>query len=486
MGRCGWKSHPIFVTGKGNEEGTMNDELVVRAYDVGFGDCIYVQIPDKEGCFHMMIDCGTSGSAEVLKAALDDMRADLPKEDGKRRLDLLVVTHPHADHIKGFNPAWFKDVMIKRVWLGVFMDKGHPEAKGMQAFQDLTSNAARGLLERGLALSPGVRALLERNISNTDALAALRTGIPQASGIQAKYPLYVARDVAERKKPKERESYDLTFEKGTTCFHGFKEDGTCLRILAPEWDIDKWYLGKGSLENRSLVDQYLYPKGASGATLETPTQPGPEAAEAGDTPVPGPKQPDNVSARDFRQLRHRLLYSGLAFSQTDDSLKNNTSVVLLLEWRGKRLLFAGDAEWQGSGVKEGRRNSTWDVMLSIPKVKQQLLKEPVHLLKVAHHGSHNGTPFVEGEKEQEVLGQLLSADRSHVVVSTVTGVHGREMPVPYAPLLEELGRLAYNKRRYPDAREEELRDKHQPQRTDLEPPIPGKKVRYVEVRLKPA
>ena len=42
-----------------------------------------------------------------------------------------------------------------------------------------------------------------------------------------------------------------------------------------------------------------------------------------------------------------LLYSALAFSQEDDDLKNNTSVVLLLEWRGRRLLFTGDAEWDG-------------------------------------------------------------------------------------------------------------------------------------------
>jgi hypothetical protein len=123
-------------------------------------------------------------------------------------------------------------------------------------------------------------------------------------------------------------------------------------------------------------------------------------------------------------------------------------------------------------------------MLHIPEVRQVLLQR-LDLLKVAHHGSHNGTPFLKGGKE-EVLDKILSPDHSQVVVSTVTGVHGEDMPVPYVPLLEALGSLAANKRRYPHAIEEELRDVDQPQRTDLEPPVPGKEVRYVEVTLEPA
>jgi len=55
--------------------------------------------------------------------------------------------------------------------------------------------------------------------------------------------------------------------------------------------------------------------------------------------------------------------------------------------------------------------------------------------------------------------------------------------VPYAPLLEALGALAANKQRYPQALEPELHDKDQPQRTDLDPDVPGKQVRYTEVPL---
>jgi hypothetical protein len=131
-----------------------------------------------------------------------------------------------------------------------------------------------------------------------------------------------------------------------------------------------------------------------------------------------------IYAGDFRRLRNRLVDSSLAFAEKDDRLKHNTSVVLLLEWRGRRLLFTADAEWTGKGVAEGRRNSTWDVMLHIPEV-ERVLRRPLGLLKVAHHGSHNGTPFGENGREQ-VLEKIVVPDRTHVVVSMVTGKHGEK------------------------------------------------------------
>jgi hypothetical protein len=177
-----------------------------------------------------------------------------------------------------------------------------------------------------------------------------------------------------------------------------------------------------------------------------------------------------------------MLYSALAFSQKDDKLKNNLSVVMLLEWRGRRLLFTGDAEWQGTGVREGRRNSTWDVMLDHPEVEQLLTGEPLDLLKVAHHGSHNGTPF--GEKgKAAVLEKIVSPGRTQVLVSTIAGEHGEKKPVPYPALMKELGQLAANKNRYPNVDEKTLKTVDQPQRTDLEPPVAGRDVQYLEVQL---
>jgi len=61
--------------------------------------------------------------------------------------------------------------------------------------------------------------------------------------------------------------------------------------------------------------------------------------------------------------------------------------VLLLEWKGKRLLFVGDSEWDGA-YKEGKGNCSWNVMWNLPKEK---LNGPLALLKIGHHGSVNAT-----------------------------------------------------------------------------------------------
>lgn len=434
----------------------MDERLLVRVYDVGFGDCIYVRIPDKDDAYHVLIDCGGSMPADpTLKEALDDVRAMLPKEQGsgasatpKKRLDLLVVTHPHADHVKGFDPAWFKGIRIRHLWLSAFMQEGHPQAKQAHALQALTERAANALQARGLRLGAGLSTLLTNSIANPGALRALRTTLPQASHIK---PLYVCRDIARRFSTAERNKHGLRFEGGTTCLQDFRETGTRLRVLAPEWDIDGYYLGQAPCDYQALLGFYGQdlPEARGGAKGERAPQPA------------------NVSAGDFRLLRNRLFYSALAFLKEDQGLKNNTSVVLLLEWRGRRLLFAGDAEWNGKGVKKGQRNGCWDVMFKVDEAHGHLSRS-LDFLKVGHHGSVNGTPFVDkAGAPQPVLDRLLPVGgQAQVVVSTLAGEHGEKKVVPYPDLMEELGRRAANARPYPNDHAQP--DVPQPPRTDLE------------------
>jgi beta-lactamase superfamily II metal-dependent hydrolase len=62
--------------------------------------------------------------------------------------------------------------------------------------------------------------------------------------------------------------------------------------------------------------------------------------------------------------------------------------------------------------------------------------KPVDFLKVAHHGSHNGTPL-------DLLDRLLPVNRrahAQVLVSTKKNVYGTKNPVPDESLLKELER----------------------------------------------
>ncbi len=64
--------------------------LIVWFFDVGQGDAIFIESPSG---FQMLIDGGPSD------AVLDKLGSVLPFWD--RRLDAVVLTHPHADHLNG-------------------------------------------------------------------------------------------------------------------------------------------------------------------------------------------------------------------------------------------------------------------------------------------------------------------------------------------------------------------------------------------------
>jgi beta-lactamase superfamily II metal-dependent hydrolase len=463
----------------------MNSNLLVRLYRVGFGDCIYVQIPDENDVFTMLIDCGTSAAAETtLKPAVEHLITQLPKDlDGNPRLDLMVVTHPHADHMKGFDPAWFKGVTIGRIWMTIFMNQEHPQAGKALAFEKAAFTAAKSLLDRsGFQLDLGSQSLLARSMSlaNTGVLSALRHDLPTTHS-----RLYVARDVADHLNNTEQKQHKLHVENGISTFRGFMEAGTCLRILAPEWDIDSAYMGKFSPGGAAFQDDML-PNTGDEITTDGNTEMPADGITSEGTQTDTIHQPENISTRDFRLLRNGLLHSALGFLETDDRLKNNTSVVLCLEWRGRRLLFTGDAEWDGGGVQPGEYNCSWDVMLNNPQVSQILLK-PFDLFKVAHHASHNGTPSGQDDAV-EILKKMIKRTKTHVVVSTIVGVHGKKNPVPYPKLLIKLGDLAANQKIYPPVEKEdppELIGMPQPRRTDRESDSTTPGVDYLEEIIEP-
>ena len=53
----------------------MADELLVRMYNVGLGDCIYLRVPDAGRDVHILIDCGNKfGTLELLRAVYPELR----------------------------------------------------------------------------------------------------------------------------------------------------------------------------------------------------------------------------------------------------------------------------------------------------------------------------------------------------------------------------------------------------------------------------
>ena len=61
-------------------------------------------------------------------------------------------------------------------------------------------------------------------------------------------------------------------------------------------------------------------------------------------PVPCDSRPTSAP-RNSGNCAARLVAGALAAAELAGQVENNLSVVLLLEWHGRRLLFSGDAEW---------------------------------------------------------------------------------------------------------------------------------------------
>jgi len=392
------------------------DQLLIRMFNVGLGDFIYCRIPEAHadgGNFHVVIDCGTLSGEGYLKDAIPRLKELLPDEGGKRRLDLLIVTHKHRDHMAGFGLPLWNDVAIKAIWMSAAMKPGNPQAKRANKLHELAGEALTQAA--ALNLGPEFDALFGAYAADNDAAVQnLTEKLPAANGIE---PAYVHAGQST--------DGDLKLSLKGATFH----------VLGPEQDIDHWYLGKPGDSSISQLVQ-LADDGKVSSFISAPRR--------------SETLPANVAPIDFRNLQSRMLSSALAFSEGDGALVNNTSVVLLIEWNGKRLLFVGDAEWQAK-FKEGKGNSSWN---TIWNRQPKLINKPVDFLKVGHHGSINATPWGEGIDRSsspayepvDILNAILPPNSA--AKAAVSTERGRYKTIPEAKLLVDLGGRIANSKKY--------------------------------------
>jgi len=100
-------------------------DMTVRVMDVGHGDAILVQFPNGQ---NMLVDAGDSGSGSRV---VDYLKNDLKI----KKIDILVATHPHEDHVGGM-PAVVKAFEIGNVW-----DSGYDCNEHQQFLRALRKNS---------------------------------------------------------------------------------------------------------------------------------------------------------------------------------------------------------------------------------------------------------------------------------------------------------------------------------------------------------
>ena len=121
--------------------------LLVRVVDVGQGDGLVVISPTGKA---VMIDAGDRGAER-------EMLAELARA-GVATLDLVVMTHPHADHIGGMQRV------LETVPTRLFLDPGFDHGSGMYArlLEHLEASGAQLLVARaGRRIDLGGGAALE-------------------------------------------------------------------------------------------------------------------------------------------------------------------------------------------------------------------------------------------------------------------------------------------------------------------------------------
>lgn len=147
----------------------------------------------------------------------------------------------------------------------------------------------------------------------------------------------------------------------------------------------------------------------------------------------GQYQPSNIRwfIRQLRSLRAGQLLEIVKF--VDDAL-NNTSVILLFETGDQKLLFPGDAQIEN-----------WQYALKKAQSEPQLqrLLDETTVYKVGHHGSRNATPKSLWKNFKNVTeggAEGGKTNRLKTVVSTMRGKHGESEDtfVPLPKMVKEM------------------------------------------------
>jgi hypothetical protein len=335
-------------------------EISIRMYDVGWGDCFLLRFAYQRGAHrHVLIDFGTTASSpEEERERLMPVAEDIREHCGGK-LDAVVATHRHRDHIGGFA------ALKRRVAPGNVIARLSPDLviqpwTESPRHQSLHAKALMGMDHFALALPNLVEAMGEefslrdrsqllamarQNYPNRQAVESLAklgrrrvyASTGSRTGLEALLPGFSVRVLG----PARRNSGlwpDLLLDQARETWRRFSwrsrdwaDDHQARRPLfpdAPHWHPAmapprmRWFI---SQVNRMRADQVM------------------QLARAAHTEI------------------------------------NNSSLVLLIEGFGHRLLFPGDVELRG-----------WASVLRSPATRDAL--RDVTLYKASHHGAGNGTP----------------------------------------------------------------------------------------------
>lgn len=342
--------------------------VTVRMFNVGFGDCFLVLINDGPSTTRILFDCGSfNKDGAHMERIARKVIEQCTDSDGVPRIDLVVCTHRHKDHVSGFNNAFWNSVEVKEVWMPWTEHPTDPEAKRIREKQARLALAAERLLNSPTAssLSGQIRSVVELNaLTNEKAMRTVHTGF-KGSPKRRFLPL--------RNETELTRTYSVA-PKCRISILGPPHNADVIRDMNPP--EGKAFLNSGGFESGNSCFE---PFGRSWRVRSSPS--------------------GSVDKEERAKIQAFNVDSVAAIMTSLDKAVNGTSLVVIIQVENTTLLFPGDAQW-----------GTWKAMLSNSEARE-LLKN-VSFYKVGHHCSHNATPreFVEDllQKDAFVMASLAA------------------------------------------------------------------------------
>lgn len=130
----------------------------VHFIDVGQGDSELIQIPKADGFFNILIDAGVKSNSSDLVTYLQNQNIST--------LDVVIATHPHADHIGGMTDV-IKNFKVSNFYMPLIDESQTPTTKTYEKMLD---------------------ALIDGNIPTHEIYAGAYIDLPVGSQIQVIAP----------------------------------------------------------------------------------------------------------------------------------------------------------------------------------------------------------------------------------------------------------------------------------------------------------
>jgi len=428
----------------------------VRMYRQGLGDCFLLAFPPDRGARprFVLIDCGVLLGTPRAKEMMRRVVEHIAKATGGR-IDLLVATHEHWDHLSGFDQAreLFDALAIGEVWVAWTEDPEDEVARDLGQQRAVALRALHAAVRR-------LRANGDEDSRQSAAELAPLLGFfgdlgldGQATGIRGAMDYVVGRGKPPRYRTPGEDPLPLPGVPGARVYVlGPPKEKEYLRRSNPR--AGEAYEARLTLdEATAFAAAVLRAHEKAGALTMSPDE---KALAELSFPferafrVPLAEAQRDRFFRDlyygkrsaaepsWRSIEADWLGAASALALKLDSDTNNTSLALAIELipSGKVLLFPGDAQagnWRSWHALQWPREEDPDN----PVTAAELLGRTV-LYKVGHHASHNATLRGQGLElmTHPELVAVIPVDEEMAHKPKGGSPKGWDMPFP--PLLKAL------------------------------------------------